>query len=118
MNVLIKKIVDIGVYEKERIILNALTDGDIGRHAIFLAKKNQTGITNAIENVYWFPDKKIQAGDLVVLYTNEGFQSETHNNNGTTTHFFHWGLSTTLPLSTYAVTLVDIPEWKVFNPED
>ena len=42
---------------------------------------------------YWFPDQKVKKGDTVVLYTRKGTYNTKTKSNGTTSHFFYWGLN-------------------------
>lgn len=93
----IKYISDGGIAGKERLILAVTAADDMGQYLIFSTKETAPGhISSTPKNVYWFPDKPVRAGDLVVLYTRSGEQSQVSNKNGTTTHFFYWGLGGTI----------------------
>jgi hypothetical protein len=50
-------------------------------------------VSTAIKRLYWFPDKPVKKGDVVVLYSKKGAQSEKLNDDKSTSHFFYWGLS-------------------------
>ncbi len=114
MNLTLTNITDKGT-TKERLILKALVDLDIGRFAIFRGEKSATGITNKVYNTYWFPDKQVKAGDLIILYTGKGVSSSRISANGNEYHFFYWGLSSPIwNLRSVATVLVSVPEWKVF----
>ena len=67
-----------GDIERERVVLRATAEVDIGRYAIFNANKSERGepYSGNIPYTYWFPFKHIKDGDLVVLYTKEGTKSE------------------------------------------
>lgn len=112
----ITSVTDIGVLDKERIVIKALNNIDIGRYSIFKTGVNITGgkkvINNKIYVAYWFPDKLISTGDFVVLYTKAGITSEVKNVDGSTTHFFYWGLTTTIWEGTNSTVLVSVPEWQ------
>jgi hypothetical protein len=43
--------------------------------------------------------KAVEAGDLVVLYSKPGTQSQKKLNNGTAVHFFYWGVGGTIGAS-------------------
>lgn len=97
MNVNIKSFPDAGDAAKERIVLNVTTDGDIGKYLLFCTTKLGDGSPTAgRKQMYWFPDKPIKAGDLVVLYTKKGTRSEKKQDSGATVHFFYWGLEGSL----------------------
>lgn len=116
MNLTITKVVDIGDITNERIVMKALIDLDIGRYGIFRTRKNTNGrITNDVLNAYWFPDKLVKAGDLIVLYTKSGVSSEKKNTNGSDAHFLYWGLSSPIWNTGTGTVLVSIPEWKVYT---
>lgn len=116
MNADIDRIIDKGEITGERLVIKILSSGDIGRFGIFRTGTNQNGITNRVYDTYWFPDKVVNAGDLVVLYTNVGPDTEKLNDDGTKSHFFHWGKSTSLwQSSSYGSVLVSIPEWRVLT---
>ncbi|HUU56532.1 MAG TPA: hypothetical protein VMW93_04250 [bacterium] len=97
MNIEIKAIRDSGTKDKERIVLRVLKDEDIGFYVIFDTTFTEEGnISNKVRHSFWFPDKKVRAGDLVVLYTKRGQAKEREKPRGITTHFFYWGLDKTI----------------------
>ena len=92
MKVKIKEIIDHG-HSDERIVLNVIEDIDIGEYLVMDTTYTKDGnVSNKVRHPYWFPDKKIKKGDLVILYSKKGTQSETKNQSGSTSHFFFWGL--------------------------
>lgn len=115
MNIQIRNIVDKNNISKERVILKALANIDIGRFGIFRTGKNDRGITSKVYDTYWFPDKNIKAGDLVVLYTKSGISSETSNEDGSTYHFFYLGQTSAFWQDDVACVLISIPEWQVYG---
>jgi len=114
MNVEIKYIADAGVVNQERLVLSVLREDDIGRYAAFLSTfttKNQ--ISSKVKEAFWFPDKRVRAGDLVVLYSKNGASSEKHNKDGSITHFFYWGLSKTVwNTNSDCAVLLHVDNWK------
>ncbi|KWA42180.1 hypothetical protein WL27_01875 [Burkholderia multivorans] len=93
MKVEIRSFADAGVAEKERVVLKVAADGDIGKYLLLYSSKTKDSApTGGRKLAYWFPDKAIKSGDLVVLYTKKGTKSEKALDNGTTVHFFYWGL--------------------------
>lgn len=97
MNIKIRAIRNSGVADKERLVLQVLRDDDIGYYVVFDTTFTEDGkISNKVRHSYWFPDKKVRIGDLVILYTKPGTQSESQNEDGSTAHFFYWGLDKTI----------------------
>jgi hypothetical protein len=92
MNAKIRKIIDNG-HNDERILIDILADTDIGKFLVLDTTYTSSGdVSNKVRHPYWFPDKAVKKGDLVVLYTKKGKSSSTENKDGTTNHFFYWGL--------------------------
>ncbi|MEQ1832695.1 MAG: hypothetical protein ABL977_06530 [Candidatus Eisenbacteria bacterium] len=107
-------VTDSGKIATERIVLRSKAALDIGAYACFRALVRDGRVTNAVRSTYWFPDKAIGAGDLVVLYTKLGPQSEKPLADGTFAHFFYWGLSEAAWGATdVAPVLVHVGEWDV-----
>jgi hypothetical protein len=60
----------------------------------------------------WFPDKLIQKGDLVVIYTRAGTRSEKVLTTGKKAHFLYWDISTAIWADDSAgVVLLHAPDW-------
>jgi hypothetical protein len=113
MDVKLQKVLDIGIYDKERVVIKVERDIDIGRFGIFKTNVNLNELTNKVQNVYWFPDKLVKAGDMVVLYSKLGITSEIKNTDGSTTHFYYWGMTSAIwsgPKN--GTVLFSIPEWQ------
>lgn len=91
MRVKIRNIADHN-HDDERIVINVLEDTDIGEFLILDTTYNNGKVSNKVRHPYWFPDKKVKKGDLVILYTRKGTQSIKKNESGSTSHFFYWGL--------------------------
>lgn len=69
-------------------------------------------VSNLVRHPYWFPDKRVKAGDLIVLYTKTGAKSQTKNKNGSTSHFFYRGLERTIwNKSGDCAVLLEISTW-------
>ncbi len=97
MNIEILGIRDPGVTNRERLVLKVLSDVDIGYYVVFDTTFTESGgVSNKVRHSYWFPDKKVQAGDLVILYTKTGAQREIYNSDSSTSHFFYMGLDKTI----------------------
>ncbi|MBQ3715292.1 MAG: hypothetical protein IJM92_09460 [Fibrobacter sp.] len=96
MDLSIRAIRDAGSKELERIVLRVREDCNVGDFLIMDTTYNGTHISNKLRHTYWFPDKDVRKGDLVVLYTKEGKISEKVNLSGNTSHFFYWNLKETV----------------------
>jgi hypothetical protein len=97
MKLKIVKIIDRGVVDKERLWLKVLQDTDMEYHIVFdTTYTSQDSISNLLRHAYWFRSKHVRSGDSVVLYTKGGDPSSKQNTDGTTTHFFYWGLDKTI----------------------
>lgn len=117
MRVKITSIADRADLNKERIVMKVLSDTDIGGYAVFDAEYQEGIVTTGVQDVFWFPDKKVSAGDFVVLYTKRGKPSEKKLPiRGKTTHFFYWG-SSSPKWNTDGTTpvLLFISEWEAFT---
>jgi hypothetical protein len=91
MNIKFRSIEDSENLDKERIIFSVVETDFLGTYVVFKSRKTgEKVVSSTVEKTYWFPDKDVKKGDLVVLYTKAGVNTETKNEDGTTTHFFYW----------------------------
>jgi hypothetical protein len=113
MNLSISKVRFPGDLERERVVIEASKDAEVGRYLILRSRSDgKTYFGGKIQASYWFPDDEIKAGDLVVLYTKKGKRSTKSNNDGTTSHFFYWGLQTPVWGPETAAVLVRTADWE------
>lgn len=114
MNIEISKIMDPGIPESERVLLKVLLDDELGFYGAFKTKKtSEETISSKISATFWFPDRHVKKGDLVVLYSKAGVNTERKNNDGTTSYFFYWGTNGSIwnePKD--SVVLFKIDGWK------
>lgn len=92
MNLELRSIVSPGDLPNERLTLRALSDLDLGDFLVA-----QTGLvdgspTTTLHHSVWFPFKLVQKGDLVVIYTKKGNNSERVLDKGNKAHFFYLDL--------------------------
>jgi len=93
MKLKIVKIIDRGIAGKERLWMKAIQDTEMDYYIVFdTTYISQDSISTAQQNTYWFEGKKVKSGDSIVLYTKKGTPSSKGHEDGTTTHFFYWGL--------------------------
>lgn len=92
MNIEVIDIKDRGNRQKERLVIRAITNLDIGYYIVFQTRKTgENSFSGNPDKIFWFPDKEIHEGDLIVLYSKDGKESTRKNKSGNTTHFFYWG---------------------------
>lgn len=113
----ITKIIDAGSIDKERIVLRAQSDTDVG--SCLLLGGEAVGPDRVSSGdmpfAYWFEDKPVKAKDLVVLYTKSGQNREKENENGTTSHFFYVGRDESLWGSRLRPALINSEDWSIFE---
>jgi hypothetical protein len=122
MKVRITSIACVGDLSRERLILKASDNDDIGDYVVFrtqAAKKDRSPLSMDIPNAFWFPDLDIKMGDFIVLYTKVGVRSTKPAADGTTTsHFFYWGLTDPIwASSSYRAVLLHIENYQVFKED-
>ena len=118
MNVKFSSIADRGDVSKERVVLKVLAETDVGHFAVLRTGRRDNMATTGVKDIFWFPDKAVKAGDLVVLYTKSGVQSEKTLDNGSKAHFFYWGQSAPLWGTNDVVGVVLYSsDWNTFLPE-
>jgi len=111
----IRRIADPGDLDDERVVLKALGPGELGDFALFAARRSQDPgkvLSGRIRSAYWFPNRQLKTGDLAVLYTKSGRQSEKKLEGGSKTYFFYWGLEE--PIwgdEHYKPVLVEVSDW-------
>jgi hypothetical protein len=104
------------VLPKERLVLEAGQNGDIGSYAIFCTRLLSTGdVSSKVERTFWFPDKKVPAGDLIVLYTKKETQHDRQNKDNTTTHFFYWNLDASLWNGDVVPVVANLRDWEAVS---
>lgn len=117
MKVEIRSFAEAGELTKERLILKASSDLDIGDYAVFCSGISDEGNpTSGRKRAFWFPDYAVKAGDLVVLYTKKGSQSKKAWKSNTA-HFFYWGLEAPIwvPPKCAVVLLVDDFDFEIVS---
>jgi hypothetical protein len=119
MNLEISSFADTGDLLKERIILKARTDLDVGDYAVLRSGvgSNDRTPTSGRKIAFWFPDEEVQANDLVVLYTKKGSRSAKPIEGGGTAYFFYWGRDEALwNDDKFGAVLLEVPAWQFKVP--
>lgn len=114
MNLVIQSFADAEDFKKERLILKAQTNLDVGAYAVMHSVAASDGNpTSGSKLSFWFPDGEVKAGDLVVLYSKNGERSTKQLKSGATVHFFYWGLDKSIwDQSGTGAVLLRIDEWE------
>src|ERR1700722_13803986 len=91
MNLKFDKIEDAGSQEKERIVFKVLANDQVGRYLVLKTKRGPGDSVSATNPLltFWFDDKEVKKGDLVILYTKSG-ATKSKSNKTNKSHFFYW----------------------------
>ena len=113
MKLKIKYVKDHGDKKKERIVLKASDAINVGNYMIAdTTYMDKEIVSNHLRHTFWIPDKNVNKGDLIVIYTKDGEDSTSKNESGNSTHFFYWGLDLTIwNIEKDAATLFYIGNW-------
>jgi len=114
MKIEIVEIVDRGTANQERLWLKVTANTDLKYYIVFdTTYTSANSISNLQRHAYWFKPKEVRTGDYVVLYTKQGTPSNQPNQDGTTTHFFYWGLDKTVWNNTGdCAVLFEVSSWQ------
>ena len=121
MKLNVTKVVDPGSPRDERIVLKASQETDLGAYVLFRARLAGHGVSNKLEETFWFPDRKLNKDDLVVVYTSKGAETKSQSKDGTTSYFFHWNLDSPIWKEEDAVPLlmrVEAWDYLDIHPKD
>jgi hypothetical protein len=116
MKIKITAIREAGNLSKERVVMKAEASTDIGQYIFFCVDTVDDQPTTSVRNTYWFPNKNINPGDYVIVYSKEGKSSEKEFKN-VTSHFFYLGSNTTIwDIKNVGATILFAPEWESYIP--
>lgn len=92
MKLKILGIKDAGRLQDERVLLEAEDDGNVGLFVVLVSKVvEEKKVSSLLRNPYWFPDKDVKKGDLIVLYSRGGSYNAIDNKDASKSHFFYIG---------------------------
>lgn len=112
MNLEISSFAEAGNIQRERLVIKVLKDVDIGEYAVLWSSLSSEGqATSGPKKAYWFPDKLVKSGDLVVLYTKHGSSSTKALDGGKTAHFYYWKQDKALWDSKHGAVVLEISNW-------
>jgi hypothetical protein len=119
MKLEIRGVENAGELQRERVVLRAKSDTDIGNYAVFMgraAEDDGAFLSGDVPAVFWFLNKEIKAGDLVILYSKGGTPSSKISESGRTSYFYYWGYSQPQWTKAKALALVETSSWKFGKP--
>ncbi len=117
MKLKITAIREAGDLSKERLVMKATAPTDVGEYVLLRTGTTDGKVTTGVLNTFWFPDKTINVGDYVVVYSKKGRDSEKEFKE-VTSHFFYWGNSEALwNASDVAAVIMHAPDWESFRRE-
>jgi len=119
MKLQLRSIVAPGKLQKERLTLRALEDLDVGDYLVAQSGYADDSPTTDFDHTLWFPYKEIQKGDLVVVYTKAGTNSERVLANGHKAHFFYLDLTSTIwDNPNNGAVVLHAPKWQSKSVSD
>ena len=118
MKLQIVRIAERGLANKERLHLSVLQETNLSYYAVLLSRYvTPASIANGSLAGFWFPNQLVRAGDQVILFSGPGTQTAQRQANGTTIHFFYWGLPNTVwNHSSNCAVVIEVANW-VTSPQ-
>ena len=109
----IQNVKDSGNLTKERLVLKAISSTNTGTYLVAdTTYIDENEVSDKLRHIFWLPNKEVDQGDLIVIYTRDGGDKTIKNKSGNKTHFFYWGLERTVwNKDEDAVTLFSIEDW-------
>lgn len=119
MRVKIESIADRGDLDRERLVLRVVGDADIGEYLLIRTGFEDDHVTTEVVNAFWFPDRTISRGDLVVVYSKSGAPKRKSIRDDRTAHFFYWEQNSPLwDDEHFAPVLLYAPQWIGVAPQE
>lgn len=113
MKLKIRSVAEKGVEGKERLVIRVESHTNVGEFLVMCTGFANGSVNIGVTHTYWFPDKEVSAGDLIVLYTKSGTISEKKLESGSKAHFYYWGEQGSLwSASNKAAVLLHAPVWE------
>ncbi len=113
MDVQISTISGHGDAAKGYVYIKVDNDCDIGHYLLSdTTYKSEGVVSNKLRHIYWFPDQKVKAGDVVVLRTGKGTNISEKMDDGHIKYRFYWQLGSAVWNNDGdAAVLIRAPEW-------
>ena len=99
--------------------MRANTDLDVGDYLLAQSGYVDGSPTIHFFHTYWFPNKSINKGDLVVVYTKSGSDRVRKLTTGKNAHFYYFGLDSTIWDQPHrGAVLLQAPIWQSKSSEE
>lgn len=113
---------DAGNIERERLLLRANSAVDLIRYLIIDAHSSgPTTIQDINRNVFWFPKRSVESGNIIRLYSRVGRNDQTDGSYGDETvhyHNFYWNKPTAVwDGRANAAVLVELADWHIIRSD-
>lgn len=119
MRVQIRYVAEQGDLDRERLVMRVRQDVDIGDFMLVRAGFEDDEVTTDVSNAFWFPYRRLRAGDLVVVYSKRGSDKQKRLDDGHKAHFFYWGQDSALWGDEHvAPVLLYAPQWASKAPQE
>lgn len=112
MKLAIRGIRDARDVTRERLIIEVKGDTDVGQYLVLRVPRLGPEVASLVTRAFWFPDKEVRKGDVVILYSKDGNATEKKNTAGNTSHFFYWGTGEGIWADDHAAVLMHGREWQ------
>ena len=118
MKVRIRYVAGAGNIDKERLVMHVSSTADIGDFMLVRTGFLDDDVTTDVKDSFWFPYERVEAKDLIVLYSKAGRTQRKPLDDGRTAHFFFWGRSEPLwGANDVAPVLLYAPVWASRAPD-
>ena len=106
-----------GFYVEERVVLRPSVRVNLMDYMVVPMKcgPDPANAEDLNSEVYWFPDKVVEAGDFVLLYTKSGSDYTFTESNGREVHVLYWGRERAVwKDSASVVAILRVSEWAFY----
>jgi hypothetical protein len=119
MTLAMRRVVEPGNIARERLMIRAVADVDVGKYVLCRARSDGDLVFAEVDHCLWLPDQRVSRGDLVVVYTKAGTAKEKPAADGrTTNYFFYWDLSAPIWGSeNHSAVLMHVDTWTSLRPK-
>jgi hypothetical protein len=121
MKIKVLSIKDAGNIAKERVVIRAMDNVDLGKYAVACTEydKDNKSFSPEFVGMVWFPDIIVAKNHFIVIYTKSGTHSSSVKENGVQTHFFYFDIDSSIWESEKnGVALLNITDWQLFDSSD
>ena len=112
-------ILEKGNLDGERLIIEVIEETDIGNFTVFQTGYNTNSNlpTINVRHVFWFPNKRVNVGDYIILYTRAGDEKEMVMKGGeNTAYFYYWNFDHAIwENENRCAVLLHSPNWEVLS---